>query len=128
MSLFYNGKNISFAKELRKNATQQEKYLWYAYLSKYPVRFQRQKAIDDYIADFYCHKAKLVVELDGSQHFFPSNAKNDELRSRILNKYDLLVIRFTNYDLDKHFAEVCMEIDRTVKKRLDAFGAGFRED
>ena len=68
MSLDYNKKNIILAKNLRKNATPQENHLWYDFLSKYEIRFQRQKAIDNFIADFYCHKAKLVIEIDGSQH------------------------------------------------------------
>ncbi len=68
MSLDYNEKNITLAKNLRKNATKQERHLWYDFLSSYPIRFQRQKAIDQFIADFYCHKAKLVIEIDGSQH------------------------------------------------------------
>ena len=65
MSLDYNEKNITLAKNLRKNATPQEKHLWYDFLSKYEIRFQRQKAIDNFIADFYCHKAKLIIELMG---------------------------------------------------------------
>ncbi|MGM9632138.1 MAG: endonuclease domain-containing protein, partial [Eubacteriales bacterium] len=69
MSLDYNKKNITLAKNLRKNATPQENHLWYDFLSKYEVRFQRQKAIDNFIADFYCHKAKLIIEIDGSQHY-----------------------------------------------------------
>ncbi len=69
MSLEYNKKLIPRAKELRKNMTKQENHLWYDFLRIYPVRFQRQKTIDNYIADFYCHKAKLIIELDGSQHF-----------------------------------------------------------
>ena len=73
--LGYNGKNITLAKNLRRNATPQEKHLWYDFLSKYKVRFQRQKAIGDFIADFYCHKARLVVEIDGSQHYTPEGRK-----------------------------------------------------
>ena len=69
MSLSYKCDNIPLAKTLRKNATPQEKHLWYDFLSTYPVRFQRQKAIDNFIADFYCHEAKLVIEIDGSQHY-----------------------------------------------------------
>lgn len=68
MSLKYNGKNISASKNLRKNATPQENHLWYDFLSTYEVRFQSQKVIGNYIVDFYCHKAKLVVEIDGAQH------------------------------------------------------------
>ena len=64
MSLYYNRKLISNAKNLRKNMTKQERHLWYDYLSKYPVRFQRQKVIDNYITDFYCASAKLVIEIE----------------------------------------------------------------
>ena len=69
MSLDYNKENISLSKTLRKNATPQENRLWYDFLSKYEFRFQRQKAIGDFIADFYCHDARLIIELDGSQHY-----------------------------------------------------------
>ena len=69
MSLPYNHKLIPRAKELRKDATEREKCLWYKYLSQYPIRFQRHKTIGRFIADFYCAKAKLAIELDGSQHF-----------------------------------------------------------
>jgi len=61
MSFDYNKKNIPLAKSLRKNATPQENHLWYDLLSKYAVRFQRQKSIDNFIADFYCHKARLII-------------------------------------------------------------------
>ena len=64
MSFDYNKKNIALARNLRKNATPQENHLWYDFLSKYTVRFQRQKAIDNFIADFYCHKARLIIEID----------------------------------------------------------------
>lgn len=69
MSLVYNKRNINLAKTLRKNATPQENRLWYDFLSKYEVRFQRQKAIDNFIADFYCYKAKLIIEIDGFRHY-----------------------------------------------------------
>ena len=62
------------AKELRKSLTKEERHLWYDYLSRYPVRFTRQKIIGGYIADFYCDAAKLVIELDGSQHFTPDGS------------------------------------------------------
>ena len=64
----YRKENIPLAKVLRKDMTPAERLLWYRFLRHYPVRFQRQKAIGDFIADFYCAKARLVVELDGNQH------------------------------------------------------------
>ena len=69
MKYQHNPKLTENAKELRKNMTKEEKHLWYDFLKTYPVRFLRQKVIDDYISDFYCHKARIVIELDGSQHY-----------------------------------------------------------
>ena len=118
MSLDYNKNNIILAKNLRKNATAQENRLWYDFLSKYEVRFQRQKAIDNFIADFYCHKAKLIIEIDGSQHFTEQGIRNDEFRTEILKGYDLKVIRFTNNQIDTNFRGVCEYIDSVVKASL----------
>ena len=118
MSLKYESENISRAKALRKNATPEEKHLWYDFLSNYPVRFQRQKAIDNFIVDFYCHKAKLVVELDGSQHYSDDGMQKDTFRTEKLGKYGLTVIRFTNSDINKNFRGVCEYIDLVVNRYL----------
>ena len=113
MSLPYNKNLIPKAKKLRKNMTPQEKHLWYDFLSKYPktFRFQRQKTINNYIVDFYCHKAKLVIELDGSQHFTDEGIIYDKERTKILQTYGLTIVRFTNYEIDKKFDSVCKYID-----------------
>ncbi len=118
MPLNYNGKNIVLAKNLRKNATPQENHLWYDFLSNYEVRFQRQKAIGNYIADFYCHKAKLVIEIDGSQHFTEIGKSKDEFRTENLEKYGLKIIRFSNHQIDTKFRTVCNYIDETVKASI----------
>ena len=118
MPLIYNGKNIILAKNLRKKATPQEKHLWYDFLSTYKVRFQRQKAIDNFIADFYCCKAKLIIEIDGAQHRTASGKIKDELRTESLEGYDLTVVRFTNQQIDESFYEVCEFIDKTVSSLL----------
>ncbi len=118
MSLDYNKKNITLAKSLRKNATPQENHLWYDFLSKHEVRFQRQKAIDNFIADFYCHKAKLIIEIDGSQHYTKEGKLKDEFRTEILEEYNLKVIRFTNRQIDTNFHSVCKYIDAVVKASL----------
>ena len=118
MSLDYNEKNIPLAKALRKNATPQEKHLWYDFLSTYRKRFQRQKAIGNFIADFYCHEAKLVVEIDGSQHYTKEGKEKDEFRTEVLEGYDLTVIRFTNYQVDANFSGVCRYIDAVVTASL----------
>jgi len=118
MSLEYNKSNIILAKNLRKNLTPQENHLWYDFLAKYKPRFQRQKAIDNFIADFYCYKAKLVIEIDGSQHFTETGMEKDKFRTEILEGYDLKVIRFTNLQINKNFKGVCEYIDKVVKASL----------
>lgn len=120
MSLPYKHNLISTAKALRKNMTPQERHLWYDFLKSYPVRFQRQKAIGNYIVDFYCHKAKLVVEVDGSQHFTQNGLKQDSVRTQQLEEFDVMVIRFSNYDVNTNFYGVCSWIDMVVKERINA--------
>ena len=119
MSLKYDGINIPRAKALRKNATPEENHLWYDFLKMYPIRFQRQKAIDHFIADFYCHAAKLVIELDGSQHYEEQHKKYDDFRTEILEGYNLTVIRFTNTQIKKNFEGVCQYIDQVVRKATE---------
>ena len=118
MSIRYNGNLVPYARDLRKNATRQEKHLWYNYLCEYPVRFQRQKTIDGFIVDFYCHKARLIIEIDGSQHYSDEGMAYDKDRTAILNRYNLIVQRFSNNDIDKNFEGVCIQIDKIVKERL----------
>ena len=119
MSLSYNKKNIVLAKNLRSNATPEENHLWYDFLSKYEIRFQRQKAIDNFIADFYCHQAKLIIEIDGSQHHTEENVEKDEFRTEIIAGYNLKIIRFTNRQIDTNFHGVCKYIDDVVKSLLE---------
>ena len=119
MSLDYNSQNIVLAKSLRKNATKEENHLWYDFLSSYKIRFQRQKAIGNFIADFYCHKAKLVIEIDGSQHFSKEGRQKDEFRTEILEEFGLKVIRFTNFQVSDNFFGVCCYIDKVVNEILD---------
>ena len=114
----YNKSNIPLAKTLRKNMTPWERKLWYEFLRNYPVRFQRQKAIGNYIADFYCAKARLVVELDGNGHFFNKQEQKDATRTKELESMNLTVIRISNLDIDRNFNGVCEYIDLTVKKSL----------
>lgn len=119
MPIEYQRKLIPRAKELRKDMTQQEKRLWYDFLRDYPVRFQRQKAISSFIADFYCFRARLIVEVDGSQHETRQGRAYDSERSAILDRYGLKVIRFTNREVGQQFLTVCSAIDREVKMRLE---------
>lgn len=111
----YNKENISLAKTLRKNMTPWERKLWYDFLRSYPIRFQRQKAIGNYIVDFYCAKAGLVLELDGGGHYTAKQAEKDGLRTKELEAMNLKVVRICNLDIDRNFPGVCEYIDLTVK-------------
>lgn len=114
----HNINNKPLAMILRKNMTPWERKLWYCFLKEYPVRFQRQKCIDNYIVDFYCFRAKIIVELDGSGHYNLISQQKDNQRTKVLEQYGLKVIRFCNLDIDKNFYGVCTVIDEEVKKRI----------
>ena len=114
----YNKGNIVLARNLRKSMTPEEKHVWYDYLKDYPVRFQRQKPLGNYIADFFCARAKLVVEIDGSGHGTEEQQKIDKERTEYMESVGLFVIRFTNEEVNKKFRGVCGEIDRVVNQRL----------
>lgn len=122
MSLPYQRNLIPRAKELRKNATKEENHLWYDFLRHYPIRFQRQKTIGGFIVDFYCHAAKLVIELDGSQHYTQQGLAYDQERTAILQQYEIQVLRFSNRDINTQFREVCDAIHQEVEKRLKGSG------
>ena len=111
----YNKENISLAKTLRKNMTPWERKLWYEFLRDYPIRFQRQKAIGNYIVDFYCAKTGLVIELDGGGHYTMEQTEKDNLRTKDLESMKLTVIRICNLDIDRNFRGVCEYIDLTVR-------------
>ena len=116
MNTKYNRNLTPLAKTLRKNMTKQEKELWYKYLRNYPVKFYRQRVIENYIADFYCAKAKIVIELDGSQHYNSEGYLKDKIRTERLENYDLTVIRIPNNEIDENLKGVCDYIDAIVRK------------
>ncbi len=106
-----------YSQQLRKNATREENTLWFRYLRTYPVRFRRQHPIGPYIVDFYCAQAKLVLELDGSQHYDPEGQRYDAERTRFLESRGLQVLRFSNPEVNRQLRGVCQAIDLAVKER-----------
>ena len=114
----HNKQLVSLAKRLRREMTKEERHLWYDYLRTYPVRFLRQKVVGKYIVDFYCAEAKLVIELDGSQHYENRNIENDAHRTAFLGDYGLKVIRIPNNEINQNFRGVCEYIDSAVKQSL----------
>lgn len=96
------------ARELRNNPTPQENHLWYDFLRIQPVRFLRQKVMGPYIVDFYSAELKLVIEIDGSQHFELENEEKDRRRTEFLERnYGVRVVRFDNHQINTNFDGVC---------------------
>ena len=108
----------TLSSNLRNNATPQENKLWYEFLQTYPVRFNRQRIVGNFILGFYCAKARLAVELDGSQHYENKGINHDEQRTEYLESLGIYVLRFTNSEINENFYEVCTVIDETVKCRM----------
>ena len=114
----HNKPLVPLAKQLRKEMTREERRLWYDFLRSYPVRFSRQKVLGKYIADFYSAEAKLVIELDGSQHYEDRSIKKDADRTAFLEGYGLTVVRIPNHEVGRNFRGVCESIDAIVKQSL----------
>ena len=114
----HNKQLVPLAKQLRKEMTKEERHLWYDFLRTYPVRFSRQKVLGKYIADFYSAEARLVIELDGSQHYENDNMEKDAERTDYLKGYGLKVIRISNNEVSRNFRGVCEYIDAAVRQSL----------
>ena len=114
----HNKQLVPLAKQLRREMTKEERHLWYDYLRSYPVRFSRQKVLGKYIVDFYSAEAKLVIELDGSQHYENRNIEKDTDRTAFLGGFGLTVIRIPNNEVASNFHGVCEYIDAAVKQSL----------
>ena len=111
----HNKQLVPLAKQLRNEMTKEERHLWYDFLRSYPIRFSRQKVLGKYIADFYSAQARLVIELDGSQHFEDANIRKDYERTAFLEGYGLTVLRIPNNEVTRNFRGVCEHIDAAVR-------------
>ena len=105
-----NPKLTGISKMLRRNMTKEEKHLWYDFLKQLPQTINRQKVIGPYVVDFYCACARLVIELDGSQHYEENERLKDQERDTYLRELGITVVRYTNLDIHKRFEAVCREI------------------
>jgi putative DNA (cytosine-5-)-methyltransferase len=112
-----NFRMLETARKLRREMTPQETKLWYRFLRSYPVKIYKQRIIESFIVDFYCADARLVIEIDGSQHYTEQGKCYDEERSQILRAYGLKVLRFSNRDVDRSFDSVCAQIQNIIQER-----------
>lgn len=111
-----NAKLSASARALRRNMTKEERHLWYDFLKGLPLMVHRQKVIGKYIVDFYIADAKLVIELDGSQHYEQKGRVHDEGRDAYLNAIGLTVLRYSNADINRNFRAVCEDILQNLPK------------
>ena len=118
MTIPKDNSQLENARQLRRVMTPHERKLWYFFLRKYPVKIYKQRIIGRFIVDFYCASAKLVIEVDGSQHYEPQGIAYDEERSAFLTALNLAVLRFSNRDIDRDFRGVCEQIDIAIQNRL----------
>ena len=110
----YKTKTKQYAKELRQHMTPEERRLWYDFLSQNSCHFCRQQPIGNYIADFYAPSIRLVVEVDGSQHFEETGQCYDAARSEFLRQQGVRVLRFTNEQIQRRFPSVCEAVERAI--------------
>ncbi len=108
---------LTRSRNLRKRMTTEENTLWYRFLRTYPLQFRRQYVIGNYIVDFYCYRARLIVELDGSQHCDPEGIQYDKYRTEFLENQGYQVIRISNLDVVSQFPSVCEYIDSVAQMR-----------
>ena len=112
-----NSKKLTpYAQKLRKEMTKEERHLWYDFLKQLPETFNRQKVIGRYIVDFYCASARIVIEIDGSQHYEQHGISADQERDRALTSLGLKVLRYSNRDVNQNFSGVCEDISRYLNR------------
>ncbi len=117
MNTLYNSKLTANSKKLRRNMTKEERHLWYDFLRELPEMVHRQKAIGPYIVDFYIASAKIVIELDGSQHYEEPGQEQDQMRDQYLNENGIFVLRYSNADINRNFQGVCEDILKNLHIR-----------
>ena len=112
-----NERLTPLAQALRKKMTKEERHLWYDFLRKLPFTVNRQKVIGNYIVDFLCEEARIVIEIDGAQHYSERGREKDSVRDEFLYRNGYLVLRYTNRDINTNFDGVCLDIKRNMEKR-----------
>ena len=119
MKIPKDNSQLKNARRLRREMTPHERKLWYLFLRNYPVKIYKQRIIGSFIVDFYCASARVVIEVDGSQHFEPQGLAHDAERSKFLRSLGLEVLRFSNRDIDRDFRGVCTQIDLVIQQRAE---------
>lgn len=111
----YNQKLSANAKKLRSSMTKEERRLWYDCLKSLPMTVHRQKVLGNYIVDFYIASVKIMIELDGSQHYEQAHMEKDAQRDAYLKGLGIRVLRYANSDINYRFRAVCEDIYNNIE-------------
>ena len=106
----YNKALKPYAQKLRREMTPEEKHLWYQFFKQQGIKAKRQQIIKTYIVDFYIPRARLVIEIDGSQHCEQDARQKDAERDAALDRLGILVLCYSNSDINLRFRDVCADI------------------
>ena len=118
MTDLYNSRLTSTAKRLRREMTKEERHLWYDFLKQLPVTVHRQKVLENFIVDFYVASCRIVIEIDGSQHYEEFHQQKDMQRDSILTQMGCTVLRYSNADINQRFQSVCCDIWNHINKEI----------
>ena len=118
MDISKNDDLLDKARKLRREMTPQERKLWYLFLRRHPAKIYKQRIIGSYIVDFYCASAKLVIEIDGGQHFDADGKQKDLERTAYFESFGLQVVRYSNADINERFASVCESLQQLLQPSI----------
>ena len=116
-----NKQLTKYSQDLRKAMTKEERHLWYDFFKTQKFKTHRQYVISPYIADFYIPSVKRIIELDGSQHYEEDGEKYDLSRDNYLKEKGIIVLRYSNYDVNSNFEGVCEDILNNIERRKEEF-------
>ena len=117
---------VDRSRQMRKNPTEEENKLWHILLKHIKPRFIRQRIFGNYIVDFFCPKLKIIIEVDGEQHYLEENKVYEEKRTEFLKNNGYKIVRFYNSDINYHIKDVehtiigaCKERAKELNKDID---------
>ena len=119
MNKLHNPKLSGNSRRLRREMTKEERHLWYDFLKTLPITVHRQKILGSFIVDFYIASARIVIELDGSQHYEELGKSKDTERDAWLKNEGYQILRYSNADVNQRFLSVCQDIAEHLQLYTD---------
>ena len=119
MNAQYSRTPIGNAKRLRREITKEERHLWHDCLKQLPVTVHPQKVLGNFIVDFYIASCKIVIEVDGSQHYEETHQEKGLQRDGALTEMGCKALRYSNADINQRFQHICVDIWNHVNKETE---------